>query len=160
MSCPQGARGRPCVWGEMFLSFVVLLSSNWQMQFYQWNGRLFFRTNGTDGAHVLAAGAGGRRQRACAPLLSRPLPASQGCATALCFCVWKGCVLHSCCAAHAPSKKTRDVLPLTAEARAAMWQLPSCCRGRSRPSLGWEKTEERWPQREWHIMAGIAKGAR
>jgi hypothetical protein len=32
-----------------------------------------------------AAGAGGRRQRACGPLLSRPLPASQGCATALWF---------------------------------------------------------------------------
>jgi hypothetical protein len=32
-----------------------------------------------------AAGAGGRRQRACAPLLSHALPAPQGCATVLCF---------------------------------------------------------------------------
>jgi hypothetical protein len=33
-----------------------------------------------------AAGAGGRRQRSCGPLLSRPLPpAPQGCATVLCF---------------------------------------------------------------------------
>jgi hypothetical protein len=34
----------------------------------------------------------------------------------------------------APSKKARDVLPLTAEERTATQQLPSCCRGRSRPS--------------------------
>jgi hypothetical protein len=32
-----------------------------------------------------AGAAGGRRQRACAPLPSRPLPASQGHATVLCF---------------------------------------------------------------------------
>jgi hypothetical protein len=33
-----------------------------------------------------------------------------------------------------PRKKTRDVLPLPAVGRTATQQLPSCCRGRSRPS--------------------------
>jgi hypothetical protein len=42
-------------------------------------------------------------------------------------------VLQSCCAAHAPSKK-HGMCPLTAEARTATRQLPSCWRGRSRPS--------------------------
>jgi hypothetical protein len=40
-------------------------------------------------------------------------------------------LVRSACALQ---KRTRDVLPLTAEGRTATHQLPSCCRGRSRPS--------------------------
>jgi hypothetical protein len=40
-------------------------------------------------------------------------------------------VFRSVCALQ---KRTRDVLPLAAEGRTASQQLPSCCRGRSRPA--------------------------
>jgi hypothetical protein len=45
------------------------------------------------------------------------------------FC---GKVLHSCCAAHALSKKKRGALPLTAEGATATQQLPSGCQGQGR----------------------------